>query len=142
MNAPDQDVVRKVKDWISYADDDLRLAKNTLETMKEECPYNLVAYHAQQCVEKYLKAYLVYLCVDFPYTHDIFKLMQLFGVEAHWIEKIQNAKDLTIYGVSSRYPEENEQVTKEEAYQAVSIADNVKQVVRLALLDNGIVIIG
>ncbi len=23
------------------------------------CPFRLVAYHAQQCVEKYLKAYLV-----------------------------------------------------------------------------------
>ena len=32
MNAPDQDVAKKVKDWVSYADDDLRLAKNTLET--------------------------------------------------------------------------------------------------------------
>ncbi|MEK7397590.1 MAG: HEPN domain-containing protein [Candidatus Poribacteria bacterium] len=89
MNIPDQDVLLKVMQWISYADDDLRLAKNTLETMKEDRPYHLVAYHAQQCVEKYLKAYLVYSCIDFPYTHDIFQLMQLFGKEAKWIEKIQ-----------------------------------------------------
>ena len=32
MNVPDQDVAKKVKDWVSYVDDDLRLAKNTLET--------------------------------------------------------------------------------------------------------------
>jgi len=56
MSDPDQDVIMKVMQWMSYADDDLRLAKNTLETMKEKCPYRLVAYHAQQCVEKYLKA--------------------------------------------------------------------------------------
>jgi len=140
MKTPDQDVVKKVKDWVSYADDDLRLAKNTLETMKEDCPYHLVAYHAQQCAEKYLKAYLVYLCIDFPYTHDIFQLMQLFGKEAQWINKIQDAKELTIYGVSSRYPEENEKITKEESDQAVVIADNVKKVVRKALADKGIVI--
>ena len=106
--------------------------------MKEDCPYHLVAYHAQQCVEKYIKAYLVYLCVDFPYTHDIFQLMQLLGKDEQWTKEIQNAKDLTIYGVSSRYPEENEKITKEEADQAVNIANNVKKVVRKALVDRGI----
>jgi len=140
MNIPDQDILMKVIQWTSYADDDLRLAKNTLETMKEDCPYHLVAYHAQQCVEKYLKAYLVYSCIDFPYTRDIFQLMQLFGKEAKWMEKIQDAKDLTIYAVSARYPEENDKVTKEEAYQAVSVANKVKLVIRNALLDNGVVI--
>ena len=140
MNIPDQDVLLKVMQWISYADDDLRLAKNTLETMKEDCPYHLVAYHAQQCVEKYLKAYLVCSCIDFPYTHDIFQLMQLFGKEAKWVEKIQDAKELTIYAVSARYPEENDKVTKKEAYQAISVADNVKLVIRTALLDKGVVI--
>jgi HEPN domain-containing protein len=66
--------------------------------------------------------------------------MKLFGKKAHWIEKIQDAKDLTIYRVSSRYPEENEQITEEDAYKAVSIAGNVKQVIRNMLLDKGIVI--
>lgn len=140
MNIPDHDVSMKVMQWVAYADDDLRLAKNTLETMKEDCPYHLVAYHAQQCVEKYLKAYLVYSCIDFPYTHDIFQLIQLFGKKAKWIEKIQDAKDLTIYAVSARYPEEDDKVTKEEAYQAISVASNVKLVIRTALLDNGVVI--
>jgi HEPN domain-containing protein len=140
MNIPDQDVLLKVMQWVSYADDDLRLAKNTLETMKEDCPYHLVAYHAQQCVEKYLKAYLVYSCVDFPYTHDIFQLLQLFGKEEKWIEKIQDAKELTIYAVSARYPEENDKVTKKEAYQAISAANKVKLVIRTALLDSGVLI--
>jgi hypothetical protein len=46
MNTPDRDILLKVMQWVSYADDDLRLAKNTLETMKEKCPHHLVAYHA------------------------------------------------------------------------------------------------
>jgi len=64
--------------------------------------------------------------------------MQLFGSEARWVKKIQDAKELTVYGVASRYPEENEQISKEEAYQAVNIAENVKQVIRKVLLDKGI----
>lgn len=140
MSNPNEDTIKKVMDWVSYADDDLRLAKNTLKTMKKDCPYHLVAYHAQQCAEKYLKAYLVYLCIDFPYTHDIFRLMELFGKDTQWIEEIQNAKDLTIYGISSRYPEESEKITKEEAEQAVIIASNVKNVMCKALADRNILI--
>jgi len=60
------DILETVKEWISYADDDLRLAEHTLK-MIDDCPYNLVAYHAQQCVEKYLKAWLIYSGIDFPY---------------------------------------------------------------------------
>lgn len=36
--------------------------------MESGCPYQLIAYHAhQQCAEKYLKAFLVYLRQDFPW---------------------------------------------------------------------------
>ncbi len=86
MSIPDQDHIDKVILWISYAEDDLGLAQFAL-TMPGSRPYRLIAYHAQQCAEKYLKAYLVYHDIDFPYTHDIKKLLKLCG-NAAWIEKI------------------------------------------------------
>jgi HEPN domain-containing protein len=54
-----------------YGDDDLRLAKQAL--LMKSCPYKLAAFHAQQCAEKYLKAYLIDQGIDFgtPTTSPI-----------------------------------------------------------------------
>ncbi len=72
MKVPNEQVLHHVKQWLIHGDEDLRLAEHAM-TLKpeEEPPYRLIAYHAQQCAEKYLKAYLVYCVVDFPYTHNI-----------------------------------------------------------------------
>ena len=69
MNVPTEDILRKAVQWARYADEDLRLA---------DPPTRLVACHAQQCAEKYLKSYLVLRCVDFPYTHNISRLLELY----------------------------------------------------------------
>jgi HEPN domain-containing protein len=69
MNAPNNDIVEKTVQWMRFGDEDLRLAQFA-RTMSKGCPYRLVAYHAQQCAEKYLKAYLVFHRTDFPYTHN------------------------------------------------------------------------
>jgi HEPN domain-containing protein len=78
MSKPDRDVLVKVRQWLEYADEDLRLARHGL-TLSTGCPYRLIAYHAQQCVEKYIKAYLVYHEIDFPYSHNIARLLELFS---------------------------------------------------------------
>ncbi|MBU4486383.1 MAG: HEPN domain-containing protein, partial [Candidatus Delongbacteria bacterium] len=36
-----------------------------------------VTFHCQQAVEKYLKAYLIYLVIDFKFTHDSVYLLDL-----------------------------------------------------------------
>jgi len=46
---------RVVAEWVRKAENDIRNAEYTL-TMGEDCPYDTVCFHAQQCVEKYLKA--------------------------------------------------------------------------------------
>ena len=138
MSGYNRDALPKVIGWLSYADDDLRLAKNTLETMKDGCPYRLVAYHAQQCAEKCLKAYLVFHNIDFPYSHDISRLLELCAEKASWTGKVQDAEELSMYAISARYPEDGEEVTEEDARRAMAIAEDVRQVVRKALLDEGV----
>ena len=59
-----------VREWVQKAENDLKNAVNTLK-MGEDCPTDTVCFHAQQCVEKYLKAFLVSRDIDFPRTHDI-----------------------------------------------------------------------
>lgn len=57
MSIPDSEVLRKVTQWLSYADEDLSLARHGM-TMARGRPFRLIAYPAQQCAEKCLKAYL------------------------------------------------------------------------------------
>jgi HEPN domain-containing protein len=45
-----REVVRR---WITKAEHDLRIAEHAL-TLGEECPFDMVCFHAQQCAEKYL----------------------------------------------------------------------------------------
>ncbi|MDR0684906.1 MAG: HEPN domain-containing protein [Spirochaetaceae bacterium] len=48
---------KQVEDWIVLADNDLYAAEII---MKDEYPLtNIVAFHCQQTIEKYLKAYLI-----------------------------------------------------------------------------------
>ena len=54
-------------------------------TMSTAIPYRLVAYHAQQCAEKCLKAYLVAGLTDFPCTHNIGVLLELSAKSAPWV---------------------------------------------------------
>jgi hypothetical protein len=66
MKLPDAAIVEKVRQWLAYADEDLRVARHGF-SMPEPPPCRAIAFHAQQCAEKYLKAYLVFHAVDFPY---------------------------------------------------------------------------
>jgi HEPN domain-containing protein len=135
MSIPDQDHINKVLLWMSYADEDLDLANYALK-MPGSRSYRLIAFHAQQCAEKFLKAYLVYYDIDFPYTHDIRKLLKLCG-NAIWIEQIKNAEELTPFAVTTRYPMLDEKVTEIEAVEAVNLASMVRKTIRKALLDEG-----
>ena len=73
MTNPDPDIMRMVVQWLGLADEDLSLASDALHYSSRR-PYRLIAYHAQQCAEKCLKAFLVYHSEDFPYTNHIRRL--------------------------------------------------------------------
>jgi HEPN domain-containing protein len=136
MNPPNTEIFRKAKQWMTYGDEDLRLARHAL-TLLSGCPYRLIAYHAQQCAEKYLKAYLVYHRIDFPYTHNISRLLELCEKSSRWPEKIYEAEELTPFAITARYPGEDEKVTKKEALRAVGIATKIRQTVRKTLKKEG-----
>ncbi|MEK7398015.1 MAG: HEPN domain-containing protein [Candidatus Poribacteria bacterium] len=138
MNVPDIEIIQQVIEWVSYAEDDLLLANYGL-TLAEKCPYRLIAYHAQQCAEKYLKAYLIFCGIDFPYTHDISELLELCGYTGvNWVDELQEAEELTLYATATRYPRVSDKVSKEEAYNSISIADRLRQVIREELTNSGI----
>ncbi len=137
MKKRERQLQQKVLQWLIYAEEDLRLGRHGL-TLESNCPYRLVAYHAQQCAEKHLKAYLVNQSVDFPYTHNIAMLLELCAEHVHWPESLIDAEELTPFAITSRYPGEDEEVSRTEAVRAIEIADCVRRVVRTALAETGI----
>jgi hypothetical protein len=59
--------------WVAKAEADLACAARLLKE-REQWATEVICFHAQQCVEKYLKALLVLNRTDFPKTHDIRRL--------------------------------------------------------------------
>jgi len=133
MSATDREIIQKVQQWIIYGDEDLQLAKHGL-TLASSAPYRLIAYHAQQCAEKYLKAYLIYYRIDFPYTHNIAQLLELCPDKQQWGTSLEDAEELTPFAITARYPGEDEPVNELEARRAIDIAEDVRTTVRSALL--------
>jgi HEPN domain-containing protein len=137
MSEIDDRANKNVREWMSFAESDLKFAQYGLYVEAEQA-YRIVAYHAQQCAEKSLKAYLVYQKVDFPYTHNILQLLNVCGETAEWVSELQDAKNLTLYASTLRYPGQSIKVTKEEAIQAIEIAEHVCNVVKNALIAKGL----
>jgi HEPN domain-containing protein len=71
----------------------------------EERFRDIVAFHAQQAAEKYLKALLTRHQIEFPKTHVIRRLLILLGpVEPLIAEELDDANWLSPYGAELRYP--------------------------------------
>jgi HEPN domain-containing protein len=79
------------QDWIAHAAADLHYAK--LGQNDPKALESLIAFHAQQAVEKAVKALLVKHQVDFPKTHDLEELLAL-AKEAGvvWPAEVEKAK--------------------------------------------------
>ena len=65
MNVHDDRVCQEIKEWILHAEADLAMAKHGLDLPMIET-YPLIGFHVQQCAEKSLKAYLIYLNMRVP----------------------------------------------------------------------------
>jgi HEPN domain-containing protein len=94
-----------VKGWMRKAEKDLRIARNTLETMTDP-PLDAICFHAQQGVEKYLKAFLTYEEIEFPFTHELSDLALLCSTRDKGFESFVSRVTILIpYAVEMRYPE-------------------------------------
>jgi len=63
---------KQVEDWVLLADKDLQAAEIIIN---DEYPLtNIVAFHCQQAIEKYLKAFIIEKDGPLMRTHDLIKL--------------------------------------------------------------------
>lgn len=123
----DDRVVEVVHGWVDKAENDLRTAAHTLTITG---PTDTVCFHAQQCVEKYLKALLTLRQTPFPKVHSLTALVALLPARARPSISGAEQERLTDYSVVARYPGEYEPISRTEARHAVAIARRVRREVR------------
>jgi len=128
----DESLNRIIKEWVVKAENDLVSAKHLL-TMQENWPTDSICFHAQQCVEKYLKALLTSRCIDFTKTHDIARLTSLMPNDIDIDLSDEKQALLTDYATSARYPGDYEPIEFDEAKEAVRVAETLRDAVRVLL---------
>lgn len=119
-----------VKNWVAKAENDLKIGKDEINT--ENPATDGICFHMQQCVEKYLKAYLIYHGREFRKTHDIAELIELCAeIDPEFKELYkEGVVELTDYAVEVRYGEEFYFPSLEEAKEAIEIAEKTREFVR------------
>jgi HEPN domain-containing protein len=133
MPAPEE-TAQITLEWVAKAESDLTAAAALLGA--RDCPTDAVCFHSQQVVEKYLKALLTSLQIEFPKTHNVGKLSQMLPSRHDIGLGAEEQDKLTDYATTARYPGFGE-ITLSEARQAVALARRVRKHVR-SLLPKGI----
>ena len=108
--------------WLENARSDLAFARSPLPSGGR---YEHLCFHIQQAAEKSLKAVLLSSGVNFPFTHNLQALINLFHPDTVLPSTVKQSVMLNPYAVATRYPGEIEPVTEEEYRTALSIAENV-----------------
>lgn len=97
---------------------------------RQQC---IIAFHCQQCIEKYLKALLTKYRLGFPWHHDLEELLVLLLEKEPLLSVIRDSlKNLTPFAVIFRYP--GEDVTLRDVKEAVSIMKKLRIVLREYLM--------
>jgi HEPN domain-containing protein len=118
-------------EWVSKAEGDFATAQRELQVINDT-NYDAVYFHAQQCVEKYLKAQLQELDVPFGKTHDLSSLLDLIlPVETTWDVLREDLHALTVFAVTYRYPSDSADET--DAREAVNRCEKVRGILRASL---------
>jgi len=127
---------KQTRDWVLLADGDLCAAEIILND--ESHLTNICAFHCQQAIEKYLKAYLIEKSVPLIKTHDLIKLNGMINeVESIGIDEKKLFAVNEIY-IETRYPGELGLVpsgmpTNEEAKEFIEYAKEIKAIIYRSL---------
>ena len=118
-------------EWVEKAEADYQSAVALHRRRQGPLP-DVVCYHCQQCVEKYLKAYLIAQGSTPPRIHDLEDLLNLCALhDATLTARLLLVQVLNPYAVLMRYP--GMTATVAEAKDAVHAMRRLRTVVRRKL---------
>jgi HEPN domain-containing protein len=136
MKPLDPAIESLLRRWIEKAEGDLDAA----ELMTPNVGANIqrreiVGFHCQQAVEKYVKALLTYYQVEFPKTHEIERLLSLLStVNREAAGTLSCTEWLSPFGAEIRYPGDTAEMLPGDEVKALEDARRAKEVA-LRVLD-------
>ena len=134
MRSREQVIWDFVQQWLKKAERDIKTAEILLEVKIDD--YDTLAFHCQQAVEKYIKAYLVGHQIEFRKTHDLEELIHLASrKDESFLDEISFCKWLTPFGTEFRYPGDYPEVDIETAKKAYNDTILVKETILQRLKD-------
>ena len=107
--------------WLRFAEGDLILARGQPEGVLVE----LLCFHAQQAVEKAIKAVLLFYGEKAPRTHSIEALVEIAAKHIEIPEIVEESTELTLYASGTRYPGNYEPLDDFDYNDAMSKAEKV-----------------
>ena len=114
-----------VEEWISKAEADYNTARREMAAPSNP-NYDDVCFHAQQCIEKLMKAALIQQGALPPKTHDLVELIALMRPEPFPEDfPLEDLRYLTRAAVVFRYP--GESADPEEAARALEICARLRE---------------
>ena len=115
----------EIEAWLEKADHDLGSAK--IIFLHEPKYYEVIAFHCQQAVEKYLKATLVYFNIPFKKSHDLVYLLELLSVKTEISSEIYTmGLTLNDFSVEVRYPNVTIHLSKAELEEAINLTEELR----------------
>ena len=110
------------REWLNRAESNLALARSRVEGAYLED----LCFQAQQAAEKSIKAVMIKRDIDFPYVHDLRRLLALLQDAGEDVPPaVARAENLTRYASDTRYPGTAEPVDEQRYLNAIQIADAV-----------------
>ncbi len=117
-------------EWIQKAEGDYDAIK--LHRQVASPNFDLICFHAQQCIEKYLKAWLQEANIRFSKTHDLESLLDLIvPTISAWDAWRVDFSTVSDHAVDFRYP--GKSATAENAEHATQVCTEVRQAIRSEL---------
>ncbi len=117
-----------VEEWVRKALADLQTAKRE-SRVRRNANFDAVCFHAQQAVEKMLKAKFASEHRDIPRTHDLTQLLDVvLDTEPLWEAWRPALDELVSYAVEFRYP--GEMATRDMAREALKSAVSICKEIR------------
>jgi len=111
-------------EWLDRARSNLERAR--VERKSRYIKYEDMCFDCQQCVEKVLKSLLVFEKIEFEWTHNIGALIKNLETKGIVVpEIVKKSASLSVYAVRTRYPGEEEPVSRKEFIEARYLAEMV-----------------
>ncbi len=121
---------QRTTEWINKAEGDWRMAQREIQVA--DPVWDGICFHAQQCAEKYIKAFLEEHMIAFQKTHDLVELVDLGSGLLPELDPLRpQLAHLSTFGIATRYP--GAQADRQAADEALRTAEEVRTVVRAKL---------